>query len=35
MGVENGHKLNNLSGEETQDIKYSALGDLGRVVANM
>jgi hypothetical protein len=24
--------LNNLSGEEIKDIKYSALGDLGRVV---
>jgi len=33
MKVESGHKLNNLSGEEIKYIKYSALGDLGRVVA--
>lgn len=31
-GVVSGHTLNNLSGEEIKDIKYSALGDLGRVV---
>jgi hypothetical protein len=35
IGVESGHKLNNLSGEEIKDIKYSALGDLGLVIALM
>jgi hypothetical protein len=33
MGIESGHTLTNLYGEAIKDIKYSALGDLGRVVA--
>jgi len=32
MGVKSGQALNSLSGEEIKDIKYSTLGDLGRVV---
>jgi hypothetical protein len=32
MGVESGHTLKNLSGEEIEYIKYCAMGDHGRVV---